>query len=546
MDADSEISENKLSENKSILSLNYIYKRIILKENTRNIKSNLTTLNYENIAKFKMKNMNLNFLLNSIYKFKKSLKKNNPLLKYIKNVKLYDYTNLITLSNKSEIIKEYMNNKQRAQKPRYINNKEKILNFDYNAKNYKNFYFSRMSNIEHKKSVYSRKEKIILIQKYIRGFLRKKILDEEVNKIIVQKFIDKILLIQKNVRKFLYMKKSLSNLIVNIIQKERMKKSNKLTDIFSLYHYRNFYKKQILISQIIKIRHDSILLIQKNYRAYIFIKKVKEIIKKEKKSFALVYPYPAENVKIKIFMGSNYKIFEYTWCPIRHFFVLYLDKNNFNSGEYLCNMIINGNTILDKRYKYFVDKNNTLYNLIYIGDPIDMNPPSEQNLILNDNNNIKKEKSFDNEIIEEYGEEEEESSDDFYYYCYNDNSNSTNSYSTKSDKNQVNKNNKLKNEFNNKIPLKKSEFDNYFKSMLTNNKPEYKYSIDSQSTKKESSIQSQKFKYNNILDELCQSVSSSRSNFSLKNINLYSKKTHQTKYDTFKKKKVNNKKHILK
>ena len=53
MDADSEISENKLSENKSILSLNYIYKRIILKENTRNIKSNLTTLNYENIAKFK-------------------------------------------------------------------------------------------------------------------------------------------------------------------------------------------------------------------------------------------------------------------------------------------------------------------------------------------------------------------------------------------------------------------------------------------------------------------------------------------------------------
>ena len=44
-----------------------------------------------------------------------------------------------------------------------------------------------MSNIEHKKSVYSRKEKIILIQKYIRGFLRKKILDEEVNKIIAKR-----------------------------------------------------------------------------------------------------------------------------------------------------------------------------------------------------------------------------------------------------------------------------------------------------------------------------------------------------------------------
>ena len=100
-------------------------------------------------------------------------------------------------------------------------------------------------------------------------------------------------------------------------------------------------------------------------------------------------------------------------------------------------------------------------------------------------------------------QEEEEDSEDFYYYCYNDNSNSTNSYSTKS--------------FN----------DN--KNSIDKNK---KNSIDSQSLQKEkgNSIKSQKIKYNNILDELSQSISSSKSNFTLNKINLYAKKTHKTKF----------------
>ena len=559
MEADSEISENKLSENKSILSLNFIYKRIIIKENTTNIKSNLRTLNYEKIAKYKMKKMNINFLLNSIYKFKKSLKKSNPFLKYIKNVKPYDYTNLITLENKRNILQKLLNNKNNMEikQPLHTNNKEKILNLENKARNNKNFYFSRMSNVERKKSVHSRKEKIILIQKYIRGFLSKKILDEEVNKVIVKRFINKILIIQKNIRKFLCTKKSLSNLIVTIIHNERVEKSNKITDIFSLYHYRNFYKKNILIKKILQIRHDSILMIQKNYRSYIYIKKVKQVLIKEKNSYVLTYPYNAERVEIKIFMDSKYQIYQYYKCPIRNYFVLYIDKNNFRAGEYLCQMIVNGNTLLDKRYKYIVDKNNILYNLIHIGKEMDIKTTS-----IPENKNIK-DKNNNKNIIEEEEEEEEEeeSSDEFYYYCYGENSNSTNSYSTKSDKIQYknnnnnaknfrnNINNKLDNEYslnNNNIyknPLKKSEFDSYFKSIF--NKIDYKYSIESQSTKKESSIQSQKIKYNNILDELCQSVTSSQSNFSLKNINSYSKKTHQTKFDTKKIPKPINKKNKL-
>ena len=91
MEADSQISGNKTIENKSILSFNYVYKKIILKESYENTISKLRALNYEKIAKYKMKNMNLKLLLNSIFKLKNTIKRNNPLLKYIKNVKPYTF-----------------------------------------------------------------------------------------------------------------------------------------------------------------------------------------------------------------------------------------------------------------------------------------------------------------------------------------------------------------------------------------------------------------------------------------------------------------------
>ena len=482
----SEKSENKSINNKSQLSLNFIYKKVTIKKDIKNIKDNLRTLNYEKIAKYKMKNMSINFLLNSIFKLKNSLQKTNPIMKYIKNVKLYDYTKLLnTYAKKDKIIKEYINNKKRKMPYKYNNKnyKEKRIDLSAKQKHYKNYYYSRMVNIDREKVINSRKEKIIYIQKYIRGFLCKKILNEEISKIIIKKFVEKILFIQKHVRKFLSQKKSLNDLIVNIIHHERKIKSNKITDLFSLYHYRNYYKKNLLIEKIIKQRKESILLIQEKYRAYIFKKKVKEIILKEKDVYVLDYPYKASSVKIKIYYSMNkaFKIFDFFKCPIRNYFITYINKNIFNSGEYLCRFIVDGNFTLDNRYKYFPDKDNEIYNLIYIGET--------KPLIDYNKRNKNKKKKKKKKIIEE---EEEENSDDFYYYCYNDNSNSTNSY-TNND------------------------------NILTKNKRN-KLSIDSKS------IQSQKIKYNNILNELNQSVSSSKSNFSLYKINSYSKKTHKTKF----------------
>ena len=163
-----------------------------------------------------------------------------------------------------------------------------------------------------------------------------------------------------------------------------------------------------------------------------------------------------------------------------------------------------------------MDKENILYNLIFIGEakPQIEFDKSEENIFdydysnkKKDNISKKKNRKKKKKIIEE-----EDDLDEYYYYCYNDNnSNSTNSLSTKS--------------FNEKV-----EKNNFNKLNNLNKKKRNKYSIDSQSMKKENSIQSQKLQYNNILDELCPSVSSSKSNFSLNKINTYSKNTHKSKF----------------
>ena len=573
MEVDSLISGNKTLDNKSYLSLNYVYRKVIIKESFENSKKELRSLNYEKIAKYYMKHMNLKLLLESIFKLKKSLNKNNPLLKYIKDVQPYNLISInIDITSNEPLLKEYYKNKKANKIKINSSKKEKIINF---VGKKRNFYYGRMCNIDYKRIIHNRKEKIILIQKHIRGFLSKKIIDEEVNKIIAKRIINKILIIQRAVKNFLTRKKSLDKLIVNVIHKERIIKSNKITDILSLYHYRNLYKKNLIIKKILKVRNDSVLLIQNKFRLLIFTKKVKEIINKEKKSYVLTYPYKAENVQIKIYMNMSYKLYNYFICPIRKYFILYIDKGSIDSGEYLCHMIVNNNIILDKRYKYIVDKNNILYNLIYIGQPpllpIKVNLKSDKK----DKDKVKK-KYNNNDIIDD---------NDFYFYCYNDNSHSTNSLSTKSDhdKNRIKEENNLykisnqnlqninkylkqnkkakivknkgkipvppsENKYNNlidintgnfnknKIYVKQRNFESYFRDLISKFKePKSKQSISSYDNKisqREEDLENKKIKYSNILDELSSSISSTKSNISMKKLNSYSKKTHRAKFNS--------------
>lgn len=543
MEDDNQILDNKTKYSKSECLINYIYKRVIVKEKNKNSKNDLDSLICEKIAKNKMKKMSLNSILDLLFKIKNSLNQNNQFLKYIKDVQLYNYC----LPNKIEfqkgrILKEY---------PKYkINNgkSEKILNFTINNKNMKNPYFNRMCNIDCKKIILNRKEKIILIQSHIRSFLRKKIIDEEVNKIIAKRIINKILIIQRNIEKFLNRKKSLDKLIIKIIKKERISKYNKIIDIFSLYQKRNLYKKHLIIKKILKVRNNSVILIQRQFRCLILRKKVKELLEKEKKYYILTYPFSAKSVQIKISMNNSYKLYNYTICPIRKIFVLYLNKESIAPGEYLCQMIVNNNIILDKRYKYMIDKYNNFFNLIYIGRipqvqqpkiPIKVNLRKDQ-----------KEKKYPNNRYNNINE----NTDEFFHCC----STSTNYSINKSEyeKNKlVPKTEKIdkKHEFifdkvnkekikgiiksykvKEKTPIypPSSRFCN-FMNINTGNVNIKNISMKKYKTsRKEGTIINQKLKYNYILDELSESTSSKKSNISMTNINSYSIKTHKTKFNS--------------
>ena len=317
-----------------------------------------------------------------------------------------------------------------------------------------------------------------------------------------------------------------------------------------------------------------------------FIKQVKEIIKKEKKSYVLTYPFKAESVQIKIFMNISYKLYNFIICPIRKYFVLYIDKSTINPGEYLCQMIVDNYIKLDNRYKYMLDNKNNFYNLIYIGQPVSLGKtrsPLKEDLQKNIN---KKEKSKKKSINKLKNKNIIENDDDIYYYDYNDNTNSSNSYSNKS--NHEKNNNKLLtttakqtnnlngtineikiNKFlkknkkedksektsvysspikvnnfinlnagkfsNKKICVRHYDFEKYFKEMISKKgkvreENTYNISFESPISKKDGSIQSQQIIYENILDELSPSVSSSNSHISINNIDSYSKRTHRAKF----------------
>ena len=573
----SEVKEIEFNSLNSINSSNYIYKKAFIKEKFENIANQLRALNFEKIAINKMQHMNFNFLINSIMNLKKITNTNSPFMRYIKYVKPYNIPN--SKINKKKKAKLIFNKSSKiTTKNDLLKLNKQIINFNQIKKNYRNFYYTRMCNIEFKKINSNITEKIILIQKYIRGYLSKKIVDENINNTIAKNIINNILIIQRSFRKFLLKKKSLDKVIIKIIKNERNNQSNKITDLFSLYHYRNLYKKHLIIKKIVILRYKSAILIQSQFKSFIIHKKVKEILKKERKSYILTYPFQAENVQIKIYKKklTKFYIYDYFICPIRKYFITYINKKSFEPGEYYCHILVDNSVKIDKRYK-FINKNNIVYNLITLGNyiPKRKKPKQIEIEIEKKNREIKIQKDKDKKINDEF--------ENFYIYYYNDNennndnSNSLNSYSTNSehDKNKLDYRNQLddddpdqviditnqiyKSSINNfyfksnyKYRKDNSESDSKYNNLKTKNnliqskkrklEENFKKKIDEDRMKKilqkfetlenendgeddekDSLHQSESLKYNNILDEISQKSNSIISNKSLKNIYSYSK-----------------------
>ena len=556
----SEIREENYNSNSSKNSSNFISQKINIKKEYKinNNNNNIRDFNYEKVANNKMQYININVIINSIIQLKDVLKSNHPLSKYIQHAKPYDKISTIKIDSKSNkntgLILNKNNNYNFINKnkiPEKIS--KEIINFNRNSVK-KNFYFTRMCNIESKKINSKYIDKIIFLQKSIRGFLSKKIINSNIHNEIAKNIITSVLIIQRTFRKFMLKKKSLDNYIINIINKERNDKSNKIIQLFTRYHYRNLFLKKLLIKKIIITRHLSAQLIQSTFKSYILRRQILTILNKQKKCYCLIYPFEADSVEIKIFnngINNKCKLYEYNKCPIRKYFVTYINKNDIKPGEYLCQTIVDDNIITDKRYKC-VNKNNNLYNLIPIGNYMKKKPKYNKKGI---NNNKKDPKEKDKKIKDEL--------DNFYFYYYSnedskensiDISHSQNSEKSNKNKNKINYLNELdEDDPDQVIDLSKTIFNNkYNNSYLKSN---LNYVKEYANQKKQKEIYENKIKniyeniyskkddhdnnsihnseylnYNYILEELSQNSAKSFTSNKSMNINSYSKKTHQGKF----------------
>ena len=564
----SEIKEIDYNSNDSQNSNNNVYKKENKNKEYKTNVNKLKEFNYDKVATNKMKYINFNNINNSILKLKEVLQINNPLSKYIQNAKPY---NILDIKYKENINPDInINEKLLLNKEKNIANKsifkklrKDVINFN-NRNTKKNFYFSRMNNIESKKLNLNLTNKIILIQKHIRGFLTKKIINSSINNEISRNIITSILIIQRATRKFLFRKKYFDDYIIKIINKERNIKCNKIIQLFRSYYYRNSFLKNLLIKKIVITRHLSAELIQSTFKSHILRKKILPILKKEKKSFLLIYPFKAQSVQIKIFINgissNNYKIYDYSICPIRKCFVTYINKKEIKPGKYICQMLVDKIIVLDKRYKS-VKKDNNLYNLIPIGN--------------NKSKKLKQLKNGINEIPEDKDKKIKKEIDNFYFYYYNNEEekeiDNDISFSNNSNKEIQNNNKNYLNKIDDNDPdqvidISKSKFNyKYNNSYLKSN---YNYIKEYKNKKKEKELienrikniwdnlylkkeekdndsinNSENLNYKYILEEISQSsVKSFNTNINVKNLDSYSKRTHKTKFKKNLSKSKNNKK----
>ena len=150
---------------------NNISQKTTKKEKYKNNFNKFKAFDYENVATNKMRYINFNFINNSIIRLKDILQENNPLWKFIQYAKPYNITNNKLESNdinnnneNIELLLNKDNNFVTKKFPKKIT--KEVFNFN-NKIAKKNFYFTRMNNIESKKLNLNLIDKVILIQKNI-------------------------------------------------------------------------------------------------------------------------------------------------------------------------------------------------------------------------------------------------------------------------------------------------------------------------------------------------------------------------------------------
>ena len=331
----------------------------------------------EKCAYMRMSKMNFDNLMEVLNEYNQlnMITLGNPLYYYLCNYKPFLQKKILRQSQIKFFNKKHKEMKTMlffVKRRRLLNHKtffkkgkENPINFISIQRN--NLFFQRYEQMQKKICFIEKNKKIILIQKFCRGYLKRVKVLRIINHIIVSKMINSILLIQKYYRSYKTFKEFRINFLINLILNNRIKKSNLIKRYIK--RYKNIIKlqKNFIINNIIKQREQSAKYIQGFYKMKKISKKIKEIIAYEKTHYVLDYPFYAKSVQIKIFLDKklkNYKNFTFNLCPIRKNFYCYIDYNEIPSKNFYTQLIVDGIIMTDGRFPYTELSNGKYYNIL--------------------------------------------------------------------------------------------------------------------------------------------------------------------------------------
>jgi hypothetical protein len=207
-----------------------------------------------------------------------------------------------------------------------------------------------------------------LIQKHVRQLLAKKKFFQ-MNKAVVEKKVQhRVVKLQTVVRTFLILKSIKKFYLFKKIIRDREHAAHKITAALKTYFVRKKIALVYLLDHILCTRHTALLKLQNHIRSYIFGKKFKDIFYKEKNYYSLTYPFKAKSVLLKVFISDGNdmieRVYRFTYCTIRHMWVLYINPADLPPGKYRVLLIVDDIITCDGRYPHIEFSDGHYYNII--------------------------------------------------------------------------------------------------------------------------------------------------------------------------------------
>ena len=151
------------------------------------------------------------------------------------------------------------------------------------------------------------------------------------------------------------------NLFISEIINQRKQSAN-----FIKEKYKNHYESKMnlhkffILKQIILKRESAIDKIKSILKGYILRKKTIDYIQKIKTSYIITTAIEGyENLKMKVYFGKSFKIFDVINDPFLNKPAIYIPRNKITKTEYQVNFLSNDKIVIDP--SYFTSQENGIF-----------------------------------------------------------------------------------------------------------------------------------------------------------------------------------------